>query len=439
MSLKEQDPELFNILENETIRQKEGIELIASENYTSQAVLECLGSIFTNKYSEGLPGKRYYGGNEYIDQLEKLCISRALQAFNLNDEEWGCNVQPYSGSIANLAVYFSILKPNDKIMGLELASGGHLTHGFFTKNKIDNTIKKLTASSKYYESYPYIVDKNGFIDYDKLEIQTDEVKPNLIICGASAYSRDFDYERFRKIANKHNSYLMADISHISGFVATGEMKSPFNYCDIVTTTTHKTLRGPRSAIIFFKKSLENKINDGVFPGLQGGPHQHQIAGVACQLKEVMTPKFKEYIKQVKENAQLMSKFFINRGYEVITGGTDNHLFLLNLNNKGISGARTEKILENVGIYVNKNTVPGDKSALNPSGIRIGTPAITTLGISYNDIKSIVILIDNTITIGAEIIEKYKPETINIFLNYVNLDERIINIRNQVKKLMKNYK
>ena len=438
MSLKQEDPELYSILEKETLRQKEGIELIASENYTSEAVLECLGSIFTNKYSEGLPGRRYYGGNQYIDELENLCISRALKVFKLDNKEWGCNVQPYSGSVANLAVYFSILKPGNKIMGLELASGGHLTHGFFTKNKLDNTEKKITASSKYYESHPYTVDKNGFIDYDKLEQQADEVKPNLIICGASAYSRDFEYERFRKIADKHSSYLMADIAHISGLVATGEMKSPFEFCDVVTTTTHKTLRGPRSAIIFFKKSLEQIINDGVFPGLQGGPHQNQIAGVACQLNEVTTHEFKDYIKCVKSNAKTMCEAFIEKGYDIVTGGTDNHLFLVNLKNKGISGARAEKILEYVGIYVNKNTVPGDTSALNPSGIRIGTSAITTLKITNTDSRVIVDYIENVLNQGIDIIKTHKPENIAQFMEHVKNNKTLEQIKIDVKNFMYMY-
>lgn len=425
MSLKTIDPELFEILEKETIRQEEGIELIASENYTSEAVLECLGSIFTNKYSEGLPGKRYYGGNEHIDELEKLCISRALQAFNLDDKEWGCNVQPYSGSVANLAVYLSLLNPGDKIMGLELSSGGHLTHGFFTKTK------KITVSSKYYESYPYKVNENGFIDYEELEKQADEVKPNLIICGASAYSRDFDYERFRKIADKNGSFLMADIAHISGFVATGEMNSPFKYCDVVTTTTHKTLRGPRSAIIFFKRHLESKINDGVFPGLQGGPHQNQIAGVACQLKEVITPEFKEYIKKVRENARTMCSEFNSRGYNIITGGTDNHLFLLDLRNKGVNGARAEKILEYVNIYVNKNTIPGDVSALNPSGIRIGTPAITTIGANSKDVVKIVDFIDSALLLCKEIIETKNINNMKDFIECLKQDEKLLELKNSI--------
>jgi glycine hydroxymethyltransferase len=436
ITLQNQDPELFSILKDETHRQKNGIELIASENFTSNSVLECLGSVFTNKYSEGLPGKRYYGGNEHIDRLENLCIKRALKAFRLNDNEWGCNVQPYSGSVANLAVYLALLKPGDTIMGLELSSGGHLTHGFYTPKK------KITASSTYYNSVPYKVNEYGFIDYLKLEQLADEHKPNLIICGASAYSRDFDYETFRRIANKHNSYLMADIAHISGFVATGEMNNPFEYCDIVTTTTHKTLRGPRAGMIFFKKSLEQQINDAVFPGLQGGPHQNQIAGIACQLNEVMTPEFKKYIQQVRLNAQAMCEEFRNRNYDIVTGGTDNHLFLLNLKNKNISGSRAEKILEYVGIYINKNTVPGDVSALNPSGIRIGTPAMTTKGIKEEDMKKIAELIDETLMIAVELQNQHEPKTLKEFTELLGTQSKLScnleEIKNKINEFL-NYK
>lgn len=426
-SLKQKDPELFNILQNEKKRQLEGIELIASENFTSDAVLECLGSIFTNKYSEGLPGKRYYGGNEYIDELENLCISRALETFNLSTEKWGCNVQPYSGSVANLAVYLGLLNPHDKIMGLDLASGGHLTHGFFSKKK------KITASSTYYESFPYKVNEYGFIDYVKLEELADIVKPKLIICGASAYSRDFDYETFRRIANKHGAYLMGDIAHISGFVATGEMNNPFDFCDIVTTTTHKTLRGPRAAMIFFKKELELKINDAVFPGLQGGPHQNQIAAIACQLKEVNTPEFKKYIQQVKKNSQHLSDFLIEKDYKIVTGGTDNHLILIDLKNKNISGSRAEKILEYAHVYVNKNTVPGDNSALNPSGIRIGTPAMTTRGLIVNDMKMIVEFINNILLIGIEIQETFQPKTLKEFVTHFKNNIELNILRENVPK------
>ncbi len=388
--LKDADPELFALIEKERERQEHDIELIASENFTSQAVLDCLGSCLTNKYSEGLPGKRYYGGNQYIDQIETLCQQRALKAFGLDPAVWGVNVQPYSGSVANMAVYLGLLNPHDRIMGLDLPSGGHLTHGFMTAKR------RVSGTSVFYESVPYKVGLDGLIDYDGMEQLADAVRPRLIICGASAYSRDFDYERFRKVANKHGAYLMADIAHISGFVATGLMKSPFDYCDVVTTTTHKTLRGPRAGMIFFKKGLERQINDAVFPGLQGGPHQNQIAAVATQLKEVATPEFREYMEQVRKNARALCSSLEEKGFNIVTGGTDNHLFLVDLRNKGISGAEAERRLEVAGISVNKNTIPGDKSALNPSGIRIGVPAITTKGIKEDDIRGIADKINNAV-------------------------------------------
>jgi glycine hydroxymethyltransferase len=429
--ISELDPELFSLIISENERQHNGIELIASENFTSHGVLECLGSILTNKYSEGLPGKRYYGGNKIIDKIEELCINRALQAFHLDSSVWGCNVQPYSGSVANMAVYNALLKPHDRIMGLDLPSGGHLTHGFMTSKK------RVSSTSVFYESIPYRVNTDGWIDYDELEKIVDYVKPRLIICGASAYSRDFDYKRFRDIANKCGAYLMADIAHISGFVATNEMSSPFEYCDIVTTTTHKTLRGPRAGIIFFKREYETLINDAVFPGLQGGPHQNQIAAVAHQLNEVMTPQFTDYIKQVRKNARSLCLALKKRGYNIVTGGTDNHLFLIDLRNKGISGARIEKILEYANISVNKNTIPGDLSALNPNGIRIGTPAITTRGFKEAHMDSIADIIDRVIQVAIKIQGEYNPKTLSDFCSkfesYTDLD----NIKQTIKNIVHN--
>jgi glycine hydroxymethyltransferase len=410
-SLKNTDNELYTLIEEEKQRQQFGIELIASENFTSRAVLDCLGSILTNKYAEGLPGKRYYGGNEIIDKIENLCIERALKAYHLDPTKWGCNVQPYSGSVANLAVYLGLLKPHDRIMGLDLPSGGHLTHGFMTAKK------RVSGTSVYYESIPYKVDKYGWIDYDGMESLADSVKPRLIICGASAYSRDFDYERFSKVAKKHDAFLMADIAHISGFVATQEMRSPFDHCDIVTTTTHKSLRGPRAGIIFFRRELEQQINDAVFPGLQGGPHENQIAAVATQLQEVQTPEFKEYIKQVRLNAQTLSSALEGQGFTIVTGGTENHLMLVDLRNKGVSGGKAEKILEYVGISVNKNTIPGDVSALNPSGIRIGTPAITTRGFKEKDMFYLADILSRVIKVGTNIQSDYNPKTIKEFTEH----------------------
>ena len=427
-SLSATDPELASLIDAEKERQKCGIELIASENFTSQAVMDCLGSVLTNKYSEGLPGRRYYGGNEVIDKIESLCIQRSLAAYHLDPVAWGCNVQPYSGSVANLAVYLGLLKPHDRIMGLDLTCGGHLTHGFMTAKK------RVSGTSVYYESVPYRVNAEGLIDYDELERLAEAVRPRLIICGASAYSRDFDYARFHSIAKKHGAYLMADIAHISGFVATQQMRSPFEFCDVVTTTTHKSLRGPRAGIIFFRKELEGLINDAVFPGLQGGPHQNQIAAIATQMREVQTVEFHNYIRQVRENAQSLALALMALGYTIVTGGTDNHLMLVDLRNKGISGGRAEKILECVGISVNKNTIPGDVSALNPSGVRIGTPAITTRGLKGSDMSRIAEIIDRAVQIGVRIQTELAPKTIAEFCGqFGTYDAELDAIRSEISE------
>ena len=424
------DTKLDTILQNEYERQKNGIELIASENFTSANVLNLLGSVFTNKYSEGLPGKRYYGGNKHIDELETLCIERALTAFHLNSNEWGVNVQPYSGSIANICVYLGLLNPHDRIMGLDLPSGGHLSHGFYVKNK------KISKSSVMFESLPYTINETGYIDYDKLEEYAKVFQPKLLICGGSAYPRDLDYKRFREIADSVDCLLMGDIAHISGLVATHEANNPFEYCDIVTTTTHKTLRGPRSGMIFYKKEFEKQINESVFPGVQGGPHNNKIAALCHQLYEVATPEFKECIINVKKNAKTLANKLIELGYSISSNGTDNHIVLVNVRDKGITGSKVEKVCELVDISINKNAVFGDISAMNPGGIRLGSSAMTTRLCNKEHFIKIAEFIDETVQICLEI-QKEKGVKLKDFLVDIEKNKSIIELRQKVNDFSKN--
>jgi glycine hydroxymethyltransferase len=347
----------------------------------------------TNKYSEGYPAKRYYGGNEYIDQIEVMCQERALAAYGLDPAKWGVNVQPYSGSPANFAVYTGLLRPHDRIMGLDLPSGGHLTHGFYTYSKADNCRKAVSATSVYFESLPYrISPTTGYIDYDALAAQAALFKPALIIGGGSAYPREWEHAKFRQIADENGSLYMFDMAHISGLVATGEAASPFEYADVVTTTTHKSLRGPRAGVIFYRKddrNFENRIAAAVFPGLQGGPHVHQIAGIATQLKEVATEDFKQYSRQVRANAKAIADELITiYGYTLATGGTENHLILWDLKPQGVTGSKMQTVCDHCSITLNKNAVLGDRSALTPGGVRIGTPALTTRGLKESDFRKV---------------------------------------------------
>ncbi len=387
MSMK--DREIEKLITSEKKRQKEVISLIASENYVSQDVLKALGSELTNKYSEGYPGRRYYGGQTYADKIELLAQKRALKLFKLSPNKWHVNVQPLSGSPANVAVYTALVPQGGKIMGMSLDNGGHLTHGH-----------KVSITGKFWTQIPFGVDpQTEVIDYDAIKKIATEQKPALIVAGFTAYPRKVDFKKFRDIADAAGALLMVDMSHFAGLVAGGAYPSPFPYADIVTTTVHKTLRGPRSAMIFVKKDtreFDKKIDKAVFPGMQGGPHMNQVAAVAIALKEADTPAFKKYAKQVIKNAQVLAEELKKRGWRIVSDGTDSHLILVDtwLGGKGIGGKEASEMLEKSGIIVNQNTIPGEtRSAMDPSGIRIGTPGETTRGKKEKDMVKIAEKID----------------------------------------------
>ncbi|RYO73892.1 hypothetical protein DL766_009246 [Monosporascus sp. MC13-8B] len=411
-SLVDSDPEVAEIMKKEIQRQRESIILIASENVTSRAVFDALGSPMSNKYSEGLPGARYYGGNQHIDEIELLCQKRALEAFNLDPEQWGVNVQTLSGSPANLQVYQALMPPHGRLMGLDLPHGGHLSHGYQTP------AKKISAVSTYFDTMPYRVNVDtGIIDYDRLEENAQLFRPKVLVAGTSAYCREIDYARMRKIADSVGAYLVVDMAHISGLIAAGVIKSPFPHADIVTTTTHKSLRGPRGAMIFFRKGvrstdpktgkqtmydLENPINFSVFPGHQGGPHNHTITALAVALKQAQTPEFKAYQEKVVSNAKTLENKFKELGYKLVSDGTDSHMVLMDLRPQALDGARVEAVLEQMNIACNKNSIPGDKSALTPCGIRIGTPAMTSRGFGEKEFERVAEYIDQSIKLCKEI-------------------------------------
>ena len=374
-SLKEADKEIFDIVEQELERQTTHLEMIASENFTSPAVMETMGSVFTNKYAEGYPYKRYYGGCEFADAAEQLAIDRACEIFGCNY----ANVQPHSGSQANGAVYAALLKAGDKILGMDLSHGGHLTHG-----------SKPSFSGKNYQAFYYGVELDGRINYDKVMEIAKITQPKIIVCGASAYAREIDFSKFREIADAVGAILFADIAHIAGLVAAGEHMSPFPYADVVTSTTHKTLRGPRGGIILSNdEDIAKKINSAIFPGLQGGPLVHVMAAKAVAFKEILAPEWKDYAKQVKANAAKLGEVLVSRGYDIVSGGTDNHLVLVSFLNKEFSGKDADAALQNAGITVNKNTVPGEtRSPFVTSGVRIGSPALTARGMKEQEFEFI---------------------------------------------------
>jgi glycine hydroxymethyltransferase len=393
--LKLVDPEIAEAIEKETYRQKYKLEMIASENFTSKAVMEAQGTVLTNKYAEGYPGRRYYGGCEFVDIVEDVTRDRAKKLFSAEH----VNVQPHSGSQANMGVYFAYLNYGDKVLGMNLAHGGHLTHG-----------SSVNISGKYFEFIPYGVSREtGYINYDQLEALAQEHKPKMIVAGASAYPRIIDFERIAQIAKEIGAYIMVDMAHIAGLVAAGLHPNPVPFCDFVTTTTHKTLRGPRGGMIFCKEEYAKAIDKAIFPGIQGGPLMHVIAAKAVCLKEASTDEFIEYQNQVVKNSKALANALLDKDYNLVSGGTDNHLILLDVRSKNLTGKEAEHLLDEVGITVNKNAIPYDPESPNvTSGIRIGTPALTSRGMKEQEMEKIAELMDQALTHGQD--ERIKAKT-----------------------------
>ncbi len=408
--LKENDPDIYALCKDELKRQSEHLEMIASENFTYPAVMEAMGSVFTNKYAEGYPNKRYYGGCEYADKVEQLAIDRACKLFDCKF----ANVQPNSGSQANQGVYQALLKPYDKILGMDLSQGGHLTHG-----------SKVSSSGKTYSSFFYGVNENGYIDYDEVRKIAKIVQPKLIVCGASAYPREIDFAKFREIADEVGAYLFADVAHIAGLVVADEHPHPFPHCHVVTTTTHKTLRGPRGGLILTNdEDIAKKINSAIFPGIQGGPLVHVIAAKAVGFKYNLDPSWKEYAKQVKANAKVLAEVLLKRGYNIVSGGTDNHLILVSFLDKSFSGKDADIALGNAGITVNKNTVPGEtRSPFVTSGIRVGSPALTSRGMKEKEFELIATRIADVLDDinNSELQKKIKEELVAMAKNFIIYD------------------
>lgn len=435
--MKKED-QIFELIAKEKKRQQDTLMMIPSENYTYPEVREAVGSVLMHKYSEGYPGKRYYQGQSIADEIERLCQNRALEAFNLDPEIWGVNVQPYSGTPANLAVFNALLTPGDTIMPMYLLDGGHLSHGWSYKNN------KITLTSKIYNiEFYHVENETNVFDYRKIALRASQIKPKLIISGGTAYPREIDHRRMGKIAHREGAYYMADVAHEAGLIAAGVQNSPFADADIVTMTTHKTLRGPRGALIFARRELMDVINESVFPGLQGGPHMHTIAGIAVALEKTQSSEFKRYAAQTIENAKYLAQLLRSKGFDVLTGGTEKHLVLIDLREKKTNGWFVAWALESAGIIVNRNTIPADTgSPYYPSGLRLGTPALTARGMREREMKQIADWIDEVVSISGEhklpLDKDERQDYLREYKEEIKRNNRLREIADEVKELCSKY-